>query len=267
MASWADLSFDLVDSIAQRLHSSYATHIRFQVVCKSWRRCLNNNRRTRPQIPWLMLPYKQESTLRRFYCSVDKKPYHLDLLVGKEAEPTVCKGSFGGWSLYVEESSRLQLLNPLSKRLIHLPPLTTFPNVIHHDPNRLHEEYYIVHEHNRNLNYHRLCASFSTTSTSTTADPCVFMAIYGQCERLAFCRIGDENWSPVSTVEEHSFFQDVVFHDGKFYAGRQLMVLECDLHSLQQPQRIPVESPYHRTPIDISFLHRGIQRRRADDDC
>ncbi|CAN0918990.1 F-box protein SKIP23 [Linum grandiflorum] len=264
---WEDLPSDLVDCITKRFDSSYATCIRFAAVCKSWRRHhITNHTRPRPQIPWLMLPYHDDdnkSTIRDFYCPVDRTTYHLDLS-SEVDKGTLCRGSFCGWTANVEEDSGLHILNPLSNLLIRLPPKSTLPEVIDYDPNRLHEEYYLRCQRYKGLFYQDkrhiqvmyvekvVCST--STSTSGIDESCIFfMAIYGEFSRLAFCKLGDERWIPVSTEDEHCLFQDVVFHNGKFYAGRSNMVLECDLRSLQQPRRIPVESPFQSIPPDTKM--------------
>ena len=66
--------------------------------------------------------------------------YNLEI---PELRGKLLRGSSHGWVLMVDGSPELNLINPLTRAQIQLPPIDTFPNVLEYRPNVPGEEYLI----------------------------------------------------------------------------------------------------------------------------
>ncbi|KAK7833520.1 putative f-box protein [Quercus suber] len=86
---------------------------------------------------------------------------------------------------------------------IQLPPIDTFPDVLQYRPNVLGEEYLIFR---------------AVLSSSPTSNECMAMAIFGEFSKLAFCKYGDNKWTPIDTECQY-VEQDFISHEGKFYVS------------------------------------------------
>ncbi|GLU19684.1 hypothetical protein SLE2022_359200 [Rubroshorea leprosula] len=143
MSGWEEPPADLINAICKRLES-YVDHVRLRGVCASWNVAIPK----RPthllkQIPWLMLPFDDETQTRRsFYSISDHKVYHWDLSETRGKGKWI-RGSSHGW-LVIVESPALCLFNPLTKVQIALPPIYTFPDIGWHSSYDTGREYAII---------------------------------------------------------------------------------------------------------------------------
>nr|POE88856.1 f-box protein skip23 [Quercus suber] len=55
-------------------------------------------------------------------------------------------------------------------------------------------------------------------SSSPTSNECMAMAIFGEFSKLAFCKYGDNKWTPIDTECQY-VEQDFISHEGKFYVS------------------------------------------------
>nr|POE88857.1 putative f-box protein [Quercus suber] len=88
----------------------------------------------------------------------------------------------------VDGSPELNLINPLTRAQIQLPPIDTFPDVLEYRPNVPGEEYLIFRV---------------VLSSSPTSNECRAMAIFGEFSELAFCKYGDNKWTLIDTERQY----------------------------------------------------------------
>ncbi|KAF9602976.1 hypothetical protein IFM89_032979 [Coptis chinensis] len=154
------------------------------------------------------------------------KPFNLFIAASEvhklelpKAEQCLWKGSSRGWLVQLEDSPSINLINPLTSTRMQLPPLTTFPNVLEYIPERIGSEYSVMMLKMKLFSLVQMkhfCIKKLVLSSSPKGKNCIAMAIYGDCNKLAWCRIGDEGWK---TVEGGwCFIDDIIHFDGKFYA-------------------------------------------------
>ena len=165
-------------------------------------------------LPWLMLPCdKNRSSCKSFFNVSNNQVLHLELpeVVNKR----IC-GSSHGWLIMVSEtSSKISLLNPLTKKTINLPPVTTPPV-------------------GGNSNGFSFCSCFDTwlfrpvgekaiihkivLSANPSSSPYDYaaMAIYGKFKRLAVYKSGDKTWTLIQN--SRFYYEDVIFYNGVFFA-------------------------------------------------
>uniref|UniRef100_A0A2N9H0W9 Uncharacterized protein n=1 Tax=Fagus sylvatica TaxID=28930 RepID=A0A2N9H0W9_FAGSY len=135
MSKWADLPCDVLLQIIHRL-SSIDDIIISSVVCKSWQSLVNSFEKPPlpPSCPWLMLAEENEQSdksnkeqsqtqTRSFFNLLDTKVYNFKL---PEVAGRKYFGTSLGWLLTIGTDLHINLLHPLSKHLLSLPPQATF---------------------------------------------------------------------------------------------------------------------------------------------
>lgn len=215
MACWSELAGDLLCKIIKKNIKTLKDVIWVQSVCKSWRLALKEKSIFCPQLvhhPWLMLPYFYDTESsscdyfsRGVYSILEKKTIHgglgLPEIYGKR-----CVGSSHGWLAMVEDTSpAIFLINPLTRRRIELPPVTSFPDILDYREDKVGEEYaYLVHSTGETfectmslkdiekLYVYKIILSGDPTSNEE--EDCIAVASWGEQRRLSFCRVGDETW-------------------------------------------------------------------------
>ncbi|OVA15999.1 Protein of unknown function DUF295 [Macleaya cordata] len=243
-SDWAQLHPELIEAIANRL-SAYIDYIRFRAVCVSWRSVLPklpNLRHLPPQIPWLMVPFMEDKS-QNYGCffSISENKYHL-LELPEFSKKRVC-GSSLGWLIMLEEGPAVNLFNPLTRTLIPLPPLTTFPHVKFR-PSKLGREFKIYdsteddsYTHSltmmQNCFIRKMVLSSSPSSNNIEAVNYMIVAILSSC-KLAFMKKGDQVWTLLNDPEFS--FEDVIFYKGQYLAvdsERRVVVCDFDDPSLK----------------------------------
>ncbi|KAF5740900.1 F-box protein SKIP23-like [Tripterygium wilfordii] len=223
---WANLDTDLIGAIVKRLRIE--DHIRLQAVCKGWLSALKESTfqpQPHRQIPWLALPDGNSDTCR-LYSLTDKKIHHIEL---PEIRERRCCGTAHGWMVMVDNSANVLLLNPLTRSQIPLPPITTFPEISEIGEGK----YYYPSDMQIEMQSGEFVKKSFLEKVVLSGNPSlakdyVVMAIYGNMQRLAFCKEGDDKWTLLEH-EDQTFF-DVVYWKGNFYATNSTgRVAVCDL--------------------------------------
>ncbi|CAI9094464.1 OLC1v1030209C1 [Oldenlandia corymbosa var. corymbosa] len=177
---WSGLLPELLAEISIRIPST-EDFMAFRGVCSPWRAAASKDKFVNSchAIPLLMLPEKRHgrSDEREFY-SLSRRKIAMRLPLP-------------------EAKGEVNLLNPFSRSLIHLPNLTKFP----------------VPECYR-------CTSVQKAVFS--ANPChtpdfVLMVIHSLSLRLGFWRPGNSSWTAIA-LHTNDGFMDVNYCNGKFYA-------------------------------------------------
>uniref|UniRef100_A0A2N9G123 Uncharacterized protein n=1 Tax=Fagus sylvatica TaxID=28930 RepID=A0A2N9G123_FAGSY len=218
MSKWADLPCDVLLQIIHRL-SSIDDIIISSVVCKSWQSLVNSFEKPPlpPSCPWLMLAEENEQSdksnkeqsqtqTRSFFNLLDTKVYNFKL---PEVAGRKYFGTSLGWLLTIGTDLHINLLHPLSKHLLSLPPQATF---------RCQFKCYIRPELLSRVFLKKAVLSKSPWNSATHKCDCdcVIMVIYGQHGKLAFTRPGYKAWIDIKS-SRHGY-ADIVFYKGKFYA-------------------------------------------------
>lgn len=136
MANWAELVQDLLILIARRI-DFVEDFSAFGRVCRSWRSvAVKENFKGSQQIPWLMLAEEEEEEEegeggdknnravngRRFVSITEGVA--IGKLMLPEARGKRCLET-RGWLVTISESGDMNLLHPLTRVQVSLPPITT----------------------------------------------------------------------------------------------------------------------------------------------
>ncbi|CAI0546194.1 unnamed protein product [Linum tenue] len=239
--SWSELPPELLTLISRRIIKVKDT-IRFRVVCKTWWEILGEQQPLlfHQSSALLMLPYcnnEGNGSACRLFMDVERNQYHhLDFEEG--LKQATCRGSAFGWLFMVQ--SVPVLFNPLTGDQISLPPLTTFPDILAHCPERVRGEYlvlasefddqiFVMGKKYVEYNFFDRIAM----SAEPNAEGCVLMVICWVLDqpRLAFCKPGGDNWTLLPHPNDVPlYYKNIVFWRNKFYAiDGDNRILICDL--------------------------------------
>ncbi|CAL9064777.1 unnamed protein product [Musa banksii] len=118
---WSKLPAHLLRQIAELLVVDVSDYVHFRAVCTTWRSAAVDPRRRPPQLPWLLLQHDRTTNRLSFFSLSDAKTHSIRL-PDRAGECHVCL-SCDGWLVLKKASSRICLLNPLSRTLLELPPV------------------------------------------------------------------------------------------------------------------------------------------------
>ncbi|KAA8528792.1 hypothetical protein F0562_036147 [Nyssa sinensis] len=244
---WSGLPPELIETIAKKL-TIHIDYIRFRAVCVNWRSSISKTPHHLPcQFPWLMLPQSRtHQTSRRGFFSISDNKVHF-LNVPEASHRRRRCGSSHGWLVILDESPAIFLLNPLNRAKIHLPPLSAFPNVLDFNFYDVGREYVL-----RNLdgevytcNLREMRDSFIKkvilSSNPSNDRDFIALAILNQIDGLAFCKKGEQSWRFIEGTK--SYCEDVVYHNGFFYAVNKYgAIAVCDVQG-PSPRVSIIETP------------------------
>ncbi|XP_074355942.1 F-box protein At2g26160-like [Apium graveolens] len=189
--------------------------------------------------------FQSSSTTRGFYSLAKQKSYCLDL---PEAAGRIILGTNKGWLVTLGEDLKINLLHPLMRYQIPLPPMLTLPHQYEYNDDFQPQEIYTMF---------LAKVVMSSQGPRQSRDACnrpTIMAIYGKCEELGFARLGDELWKPVTGA---SLVHDIVYHKEKFYAiDFRGKIFKCDVDDKKEEgQCIQITSvPVEKDDLVTSYL-------------
>ncbi|KAF5197273.1 hypothetical protein FRX31_013142 [Thalictrum thalictroides] len=217
MADWSELPRDLLDLISRKI-DILRDYRQFGAVCSSWRSvAIKNPWQCQFQsFPKLVIPGEIKNSETRqcleaipdnkgyfsFCKSINEKASQKKLSVPHQY---YCCGSNSlGWLVLINNSFEMQLFNPLSEVKFKLPSSKTLPPA--------------------NEGFTRFCKYYvnkavisSDPTYSTSSHQTIVLIIYaGAPPRLAFCKLGDESWTPIETPNRN--YLDAIYYKDKFYA-------------------------------------------------
>ena len=207
MADWSLLPSPLVDYVAGFL--SVADQARMAAACKPWRAAMADGLCRRNPVPsiWLLFPphtiYREENHEDccefRSFSEAMRRRYIFRM----PAAETLVIGSWNGWLLLEDESSRVQAFNPLTEANVFFPPSDGVCSI----------GKAIVVPPKAGLD--RSNSPVLVATLCTWRDSCNWL-------ELAFAAAGDDVWTVLvkasTSVSARSYFHDIVAHDGKLYA-------------------------------------------------
>ncbi|CAL5050003.1 unnamed protein product [Urochloa decumbens] len=206
-------------------------------VCSSWHGAYtslcNLGRWKQQQTPCLLYTAKSRGqSAACLYSLAEKKAYTLAL-----PDPPIRSryliGSAYGWIITADESSELDLLNPITGDQIALPSVTTMDHVKPiYNKNGVVKKYE-VWRHNDNpskirvFGLRELRKSFFVkaflSSDPSTGDYIVVL-IHRFLSQLSFARSGDDHWT---LLHPHEFVADCVFKVGILYVLTELQEIQA----------------------------------------
>ncbi|KAK4728882.1 hypothetical protein R3W88_021870 [Solanum pinnatisectum] len=204
MPDWSDLQHELLVQIVRRLNL-IEDYLNFGTVCKSWHSVAtkDNFNSDLPRVPWLMIEEEIEEGDGTAY----KKFFSLynDMILMKripKASGKRCMESMR-WLITVGETdSEISLLHPFSGVQIELPHQNTAA------------DYETIHT---SKPWTLVGKAVLSANPSHTSDY-VLMVIEGNRQFLSFWKPGDLLWTRVREQASSTFFTDVVYFKGHFYA-------------------------------------------------
>ncbi|KAJ8747253.1 hypothetical protein K2173_014399 [Erythroxylum novogranatense] len=222
---WSNLPLELLNIIEDEIVVC-TDKLRFSCVCKIWQSMAeipNQN-----EIPWLVVPNYRSNTISSSYGLhnlLNNKFYSIDL---EEVKGKLFKGSSHGWLVVVDrKSTTINLINPITKAQVQLPPRHKFPDVMRYQSGEDEDLIYwdfraqqISTGSSSNANYdllHRVILSSNPSSNNY-----IVASTYNQYSELAFCRRGDTEWI---TIDDETNYDDIIFHNEELYGFSSWMNL------------------------------------------
>ncbi|XP_038711843.1 F-box protein KIB4-like [Tripterygium wilfordii] len=234
MADWTQLPHDILwTNILCKL--SVVDHYRLSLVCKSWRSVTVEYINGYPSPgapPCLMVP--GTDILRDTNCKTRRILVSPVLLppnnnhIPKVGVPHVdlCRGSYQGWLVMINNDMDMYLLNPFSRKRIDLPSVMTLEMPCPRD---------------RFMCKWQISKAFLST-TPTNSNCCFVMVIHEGFREFAYCKVGHTTWRPINGPDltgkpysvSTSAYWDAIYLKGKFYviAGTKVIYV-CDLAAIE----------------------------------
>ncbi|KAJ7962321.1 F-box protein [Quillaja saponaria] len=219
--SWSDLPIELLEKIGKSLETRIDVS-RFRSVCQSWRFSVAFScDPSSPAFP-LNIPFILGADRTQRDCSVLTMSvlYRLQLPPSDQnltaASTSLPRSRISLVRVEEAENGKLRILDPLSGR--HLKQVSNFfPEVLNLLNFRVFE---LGKAYRLQSCYGSYKAVFSSSnpngSSSSTNSAFVVMLVI--CGVLCYLKLGDENWTIINDLESQLEFEDVIHHDGKFYA-------------------------------------------------
>ncbi|XP_019438900.1 PREDICTED: putative F-box protein At5g55150 [Lupinus angustifolius] len=215
---WIWLPSDLLYEIGKHLQSP-KDYVRFSATCKSWNMKLP---KTPDHIrgPLLVLPFNHET-----YDIKEEKDFYLRM--PEMQNNILLRGSCFGWLISIRIDGVIQMLNPFTNASYDLPPLSTIPSIVDYHPEFKDQEYTVFFYNYDGSTYNTLLNRSAVQKLRlkkivTSSSPCENMlafGIYGEFNRLAWCKFGDTKWTDFSIPGMHKIMlKDAIFDAGKVYA-------------------------------------------------
>ncbi|KAL7244724.1 hypothetical protein ACSBR2_000149 [Camellia fascicularis] len=254
---WAELPPELLQTIAEKL-TIHIDYIRFRAVCVNWRSSSPNTPHHLPcQLPWLMLPQcRTHQTHRRGFFRLSANKVHFLNLPEASHHRRRC-GSSHGWLVILDESPAVFLLNPLTRAMVHLPPLSAFPNVVDFNFYDVGREYLLraTNGDTYTCNLKDMRDSFIKkvilSSSPSSSHNYIALAILNQTGDLAFRKNGEQSWRFIENTQ--SYCEDAIYWNGLFYAVNKFgEIAVCDVHG--PSPRVSIIGTPRQIGGDIQYL-------------
>ncbi|GJV10683.1 hypothetical protein Tco_1136745 [Tanacetum coccineum] len=206
MMEWSEMLPEVLDIIAQEYITCYEDYPTFAGVCESWHLAAagtyHNSNGPPSRFPYLMLAEKSDDhEFRELFLLSNNSIRKIRL---PEAYGKACRSSCG-WLLTVGNDLALQLIDPLSRVIINLPKLDTFPEAI---PCK---------------------KDIAILKVVLLMESKLVLVIWGHQNKLGFCHIGDNKWT---SVEPNDGIPDFTFYNGQVYS-LVYSSSNFDLHKIQ----------------------------------
>ncbi|KAL5712481.1 SWR1-complex protein 3 [Ranunculus cassubicifolius] len=255
MENLFDIPEELINLIASKL-SDIDDIVRFGAICKSTQSCVKQDKRS--FVPWLMLAESDnEEFQRKFYDLGSKKVFNIYF---PELQGRKCLGSPFGWLLTIGIDLNINLVNPISRVQIALPPQQAFQDQIDKFANP---------ELIRRMFITKVCYS-----TNPCSSDLIVMVIYSSYQKLAITTPNSTSWTTLKTP--FGAFFDLVFFNGLFYAVNASGILMiCDITTFEATEfALPPDGVCHGSDSyylvemfgDLHLIARTFDADDVDDN-
>ncbi|XP_071695832.1 putative F-box protein At5g55150 [Rutidosis leptorrhynchoides] len=245
---WSDMLTELLAIVAKKSIKFCEDDLCFSSVCKSWRsaavQVATNFRYPNglpSRLPSLLLAEKlEDNEFRQLYLLSNQSIHKIRL---PEAYGKFCTSSCG-WLLIVGDDTAIKLINPLSREIINLPRVDTFPE---------------FSESSSKWDQGIRKVLFQSQSL-------VVVVLWGCFRKLGFCRIGDDKWTSIETSWGGSIY-DVNFYDGRvYYFDRKLHIRSCDVYGEENKMVIVDVSRLPKEYYDADVIGAYVIGVNDDDE-
>ncbi|KAH7853688.1 hypothetical protein Vadar_005546 [Vaccinium darrowii] len=157
-----------------------------------------------------------DSLTRRFVAfpvgkNIMANPLEYDFPLLSVPHQNLCRGSHKGWLVMVDKDMSMYLQNPFSGRRIGLPPVTSLPR------SGFRKSKWDVHKA-----FMSVTPDSSSSSSSPPVSDCFVMVFYCAGDRVAFCKVGDQNWTKLRNLESYAYYRDAIYYKGRFYISEAI---------------------------------------------
>ncbi|XP_038704800.1 uncharacterized protein LOC120000755 [Tripterygium wilfordii] len=267
MVRFDELQRDAIQEISKKL-TFLQDYIYLRVVCRRFFSSIPPTPKHLPlQLPWLFYPPRQQN--RRFFNFSTHKFHHLSF-PNTSCHQREC-GSSQGWLVILDEKSpKIVLINPLKgleQEKVHLPALTSFPNVIGFNPSRTGHEFEVESYEGGKSNLFCLKAMRDRfikkiIISSTSLKDAGFVAVALLSKSMAYYRGGgDFSWRFIDVLL--TSWVDIMYHNELLYAvdiSGDIMV--CNLKS--DPPTVSIIE-MQETPSEVVLCHEMYLVGSTDD--
>jgi hypothetical protein len=227
---WTELPPEIIETISKKL-TIYADYLRFRCISRTFLSSIPKNPlHLPPQLPCLILSHQS------FFDLSTHKTHLFNHPLPSHNRTRFC-GSSHGFLVILDQTPQIRIFNPITHVTLFLPPINTFPNVISFDYSNIGREYFVRNPSGDLVyfNLKQMCNSFIRkivlSSSPSQNDEFIAFAIVASNDtnNLAFCKKGYDSWILLSE-EIYHFWEDVVYHNGLFYAvSKGGTIAVCDI--------------------------------------
>lgn len=241
MADWPNLFDDPLRVIKEKSGIFLPDFYRFASICGNWRSIALEKRPIFP--PLLLLPFDEETNSCSLFNICNSNVIEIQL-PGLH-DRVVCATSHG-WLITLDCELDIRLLNLFTKSEILLPRHPRFEE--------LYEE---IDEEGSDLQ-RAIYLNKAVLSVNPAVSPqnCFVAGFFGIRNELAFCRLGDDQWTTISQVDAAPC-TDAIFYDRKIYAVNmysQIYICDFSTELGVDPQVTLMSGPYEVPVIDGHML-------------
>ncbi|CAL9043001.1 unnamed protein product [Musa banksii] len=199
---WTSLPLDVLTKIGEKLPVPHRSC--FRATCKDWCSALL------PVVipsPWLLSVGKNSDTCN-FLSLPTRRSFTYSLL--PELHGVRYVGSQAGWLAVFNENLDVSLINPLTAARICLPSFLTLPNF------ELVDGSCVLPHLNRISRYFVTKVIFSANPTTHNY---IAVSLYGIPRgEIAYAKAGGDKWNLLQTTStQNRSYEDIMYHNGKFY--------------------------------------------------
>ncbi|RZS14970.1 hypothetical protein BHM03_00046742 [Ensete ventricosum] len=251
---WTLLPPDLIIKIGEEL--SIPNRVCFRATCKTW---YNAVLPIAVPSPWLLIP--DDESEQSHSCTFLSLPaaHFFTYSPIPELRGTRCIGSHAGWLAISNTQLDVSLLNPLTMSRIHLPSFITLPTddlILEIDVFWMDDALIDVSAYNPPKVFRDCFIDKLVFSSKPTIHNHIAVTLYGTYGDLAYTKAGKDEWLLLgaASTKDH-YYEDVMFHDDKFYClTNESQVQAFDLSADCPTVAIVVQSLKHNIRASIINL-------------
>ncbi|CAL9090370.1 unnamed protein product, partial [Musa acuminata var. zebrina] len=249
---WTLLPLDLITKISEELPIPHRLCLR--ATCTTWYHAAVLDMDV--PSPWLLIPDHESE--QSDSCTFASLPTGLFFTYSPipELRGTRCVGSHAGWLAIANVHLDVSLLNPLTRSQIYLPSFTTLPTddlMLECDVWSMDNPATDVPAYNPFKAFRDRFIGKVVFSSNPTIHNHVAVTLYGAYGELAYTKAGKDAWLLLKepSTKDHQF-EDVMYHDDKFYC----LSNECEVEAFDLSGDCPtVALVVERLTFSVTYFH------------